>query len=239
MSELQINTTQNVKINFTSSGVGERLLAFIIDNVIKIGYLYLVAYLFGAFDNMDQWSQIGLNTLLSFPVMFYTLILESIMDGQTIGKRLLKIRVVKIDGYQATLSDYVVRWFFRIVDIYLFGLGFFIMVFSKKTQRLGDLAAGTAVILLKDKANISQTILEDLRQDYKPFYPTVIKLSDNDARIIKDTFVTAKANSDYKTLIKLREKIIEVAQITNVKHNRDVDFIDTILKDYNYYTQDM
>ena len=239
MSELQINTTQNVKINFTSSGVGERLLAFIIDNVIKIGYLYLVAYLFGAFDNMDQWSQIGLNTLLSFPVMFYTLVLESIMDGQTIGKRLLKIRVVKIDGYQATLSDYVVRWFFRIVDIYLFGLGFFIMVFSKKTQRLGDLAAGTAVILLKDKANISQTILEDLRQDYKPFYPTVIKLSDNDARIIKDTFVTAKANSDYKTLIKLREKIIEVAQITNVKHNRDVDFIDTILKDYNYYTQDM
>ena len=239
MSELQINTTQNVKINFTSSGVGERLLAFIIDNVIKIGYLYLVAYLFGAFDNMDQWSQIGLNTLLSFPVMFYTLVLESIMDGQTIGKRLLKIRVVKIDGYQATLSDYVVRWFFRIVDIYLFGLGFFIMVFSKKTQRLGDLAAGTAVILLKDKANISQTILEDLRQDYKPFYPTVIKLSDNDARIIKDTFVTAKGNSDYKTLIKLREKIIEVAQITNVKHNRDVDFIDTILKDYNYYTQDM
>jgi uncharacterized RDD family membrane protein YckC len=239
MSELQINTTQNVKINFTSSGVGERLLAFIIDNVIKIGYLYLVAYLFGAFNNMDQWSQIGLNTLLSFPVMFYTLVLESIMDGQTIGKRLLKIRVVKIDGYQATLSDYVVRWFFRIVDIYLFGLGFFVMVFSKKTQRLGDLAAGTAVILLKDKANISQTILEDLRQDYKPFYPTVIKLSDNDARIIKDTFVTAKENRDYKTLIKLREKIIEVAQITNVKHNRDVDFIDTILKDYNYYTQNM
>ena len=171
--------------------------------------------------------------------MFYTLVLESIMDGQTIGKRLLKIRVVKIDGYQATLSDYVVRWFFRIVDVYLFGLGFFIMVFSKKTQRLGDLAAGTAVILLKDKANISQTILEDLRQDYKPFYPTVIKLSDNDARIIKDTFVTAKENRDYKTLIKLREKIIEVAQITNVKHNRDVDFIDTILKDYNYYTQNM
>ena len=78
-----------------------------------------------------------------------------------------------------------------------------------------------------------------MRQDYKPFYPTVIKLSDNDARIIKDTFVTAKENRDYKTLIKLREKIIEVAQITNVKHNRDVDFIDTILKDYNYYTQNM
>lgn len=239
MSELQINTTQNVKINFTSAGVGERLLAFIIDNAIKIGYLYLVAYLFGAFDNMDQWSQIGLNTILSFPVMFYTLVLESIMDGQTIGKRLLKIRVVKLDGYQASLSDYVVRWFFRIVDIYLLGLGFFVMVFSKKTQRLGDLAADTSVILLRDKSNISQTILEDLKENYKPFYPTVIKLSDNDARIIKDTFVNARQNKDYKTLIKLREKIIEVTEISNVQHNRDIDFIDTILKDYNYYTQHM
>ena len=239
MSEIQINTTQNVKINFTASGVGERLIAFIIDNAIKIGYLYLVAYAFGAFNNMDEWSQIGLNTILTLPVVFYTLILESIMDGQTIGKKILKIRVVKLDGFQATLSDYVVRWFFRIVDVYLFGLGFFVIVFSKRNQRVGDFAAGTAVILLRDKANISQTILEELKEDYKPFYPSVIKLSDNDARIIKDTFISARNNKDYKTLIKLREKIIEVADIKNVKHSRDIDFIDTILKDYNYYTQNM
>lgn len=239
MSEIQINTTQNVKINFTASGVGERLIAFIIDNAIKIGYLYLVGYVFGAFNNMDEWSQIGLNTILTLPVVFYTLILESIMDGQTIGKKILKIRVVKLDGFQATLSDYVVRWFFRIVDVYLFGLGFFVIVFSKRNQRVGDFAAGTAVILLRDKANISQTILEELKEDYKPFYPSVIKLSDNDARIIKDTFISARNNKDYKTLIKLREKIIEVADIKNVKHSRDIDFIDTILKDYNYYTQNM
>ena len=197
MSEIQINTTQNVKINFTASGVGERLIAFIIDNAIKIGYLYLVAYAFGAFNNMDEWSQIGLNTILTLPVMFYTLILESIMDGQTIGKKILKIRVVKLDGFQATLSDYVVRWFFRIVDVYLFGLGFFVIVFSKRNQRVGDFAAGTAVVLLRDKANISQTILEELKEDYIPFYPSVIKLSDNDARIIKDTFISARNNKDY------------------------------------------
>lgn len=239
MSELQINTTQNVKITFNAAGVGERLLAFIIDMAIKIGYMLILNWTFGAFDNMDQWSQIAINTVLSFPVMFYTLVLESVLQGQTIGKRALKIRVVKIDGYQASFSDYVVRWFFRIVDVYIFGLGFFVMLFNKKTQRLGDMAAGTAVIGLKDNVKISHTILENLKENYKPTYPNVIKLSDNDARIIKDTFITARASKDYQTLIKLRTKIIEVVGVKDVKQKTDMEFIDVILKDYNFYTQSM
>ncbi|AJR03752.1 RDD family protein [Siansivirga zeaxanthinifaciens] len=239
MSELQINTTQNVKINFNASGAGERLLAFIIDWAIKVGYLLVLSYVFDAFSSMDTWSLIGLNTLLSFPVIFYTLGLELYFQGQTIGKKVLKIRVVKIDGYQASLADYVVRWFFRIADVYLFGLGFFVMLFNKKTQRIGDMAAGTAVISLKENVNINHTIIENLKDDYKPTYPTVIKLSDNDARIIKDTFTAAKTTKDYKTLIKLRNKIVEVAGIKEVKQKNDIDFIDVILKDYNYYTQNM
>ena len=239
MSELQINTTQNVKIMFTAAGAGERLLAFIIDMTIKIGYLMVLSWTFGVFENMDEWSQIGINTVLSFPVMFYTLTLESFLEGQTIGKKALKIRVVKIDGYQASLSDYVVRWFFRIVDIYIFGLGFFVILFNKKQQRLGDMAAGTAVIALKDKVTINHTILENLKEDYKPTYPNVIKLSDNDARIIKETFTTAKASKDYQTLIKLRKKLIEVTGIKEVKQKSDIEFINVIMKDYNYYTQSM
>ncbi|WP_136481967.1 RDD family protein [Cognatitamlana onchidii] len=239
MSELQINTTQNVKISFNASGPGVRLLAFIIDSVIKIGYMLILNWTFGAFDNMDQWSQIAINTVLSFPVMFYTLALESFFQGQTIGKRVMKIRVVKFDGYQASFSDYVVRWFFRIVDVYIFGLGFFVMLFNRKTQRLGDMAAGTAVISLKDSVSINHTILEDLRDDYRPSYPNVIKLSDNDARIIKDTFNVARASKDYQTLIKLRSKIIDVVGIKNVIQKTDIEFIDVILKDYNFYTQNM
>lgn len=239
MSELQINTTQNVKIKFNAAGAGERLLAFIIDTAIKIGYFLIVGKIFNAFQNMDEWSQIGINTLLGLPIMFYTLVLESFLQGQTIGKRALKIKVVKIDGYQATISDYVVRWFFRIVDIYVLGLGFFVMLFNSKTQRLGDMAAGTAVIGLKDHVNISHTILENLRNDYKPTYLNVIKLSDNDARIIKETFASARVNRDYQTLIKLRSKIMEVTDIKDMKHKSDMEFIDVILKDYNYYTQDM
>lgn len=239
MSELQINTTQNVKIKFNAAGVGERLLAFVIDTAIKVGYLLVVRSIFGVFQDMDQWSQIGIDALFGLPVMFYSLFLESSLQGQTLGKRILKIRVVKIDGYQATLSDYVVRWFFRIVDIYVLGLGFFVMLLNGKTQRLGDMAAGTAVISLKENVTINHTILENLKEDYKPTYHNVIKLSDNDVRIIKETFLSAKAAKDYETLIRLRSKIMEVTDIKEKKQHTDIDFIDVVLKDYNYYTQNM
>ena len=248
MVELQINTTQNVNINFTAASVGERILAWGIDWIIKIAYIIVVyQLLFNLFKidelmyDMDQWSQIAIYVMFYLPVILYSLIFEMLLDGQTIGKRILKIKVVKIDGYQASLADFLIRWFFRIIDINLMSgvVALVAIITSNKNQRLGDMTAGTSVIALKNKVNISHTILENLKEDYKPTYPNVIKLSDNDARIIKDTFTIARASRDYKTLIKLRKKIIEVVDIKDKKQKTDMEFIDVILKDYNYYTQNM
>ncbi|GAA4281011.1 RDD family protein [Gaetbulibacter aestuarii] len=248
MLELQINTTQNVNINFTAASVGERILAYGIDWIIKFAYMIVIFYVvFDIFNigdqisTLDTWSQVAIIILFLLPVLFYTLSFETLLDGQTPGKRILKIQVVKIDGYQASLADYVIRWFFRIVDINMMSgvVALISIISSNKNQRLGDISAGTAVISLKNKVHISHTILEDLKEDYVPCYPSVIRLSDNDARIIKDTFKVAKKSRDYNTLIKLRSKIMEVAEIKERKQNTDVEFIDVILKDYNYYTQNM
>lgn len=247
MTELQINTTQNVNINFTAASVGERILAYIIDWIIKIAYIivtYQITFNLLEVDkmivDMDQWSQIAIYATFYLPVIFYTLIFETLLDGQTLGKRILKIKVVKIDGYQASLADFVIRWIFRIVDLNMMSgvVALVAIITSPKNQRLGDMTAGTAVINLKSNVNISHTILEELEDAYQPTYPNVIKLSDNDARIIKETFITAKASRDFPTLIKLRKKIIEVVDI-KVVNQTDTEFIDTILKDYNYYTQSM
>ena len=248
MVELQINTTQNVNLNFTAASVGERILAYGVDLIIKVAYIIVIYQIIfnifkmdSVFAEMDNWSVIAILLLFYFPVIFYTLILEVWLEGQTIGKRILKIKVVKIDGYQASLADFVVRWFFRIVDINIMSgiVALITIITSPKNQRLGDITAGTAVITLKNNVNISHTILEELKQDYQPSYPGVIRLSDNDARIIKDTFTAAKKSKDYKTMIKLRTKIVEVLDLKELKHNTDHEFIDTILKDYNYYTQNM
>ncbi|SNR15957.1 RDD family protein [Tenacibaculum jejuense] len=271
MNTLQVNTTQNVKINFEMANVGQRLLAFVVDNIIKIAYIYLAAN-FIDFDtvirNIDQdhWSKIAVQVLFFLPVTFYSLYSEVLMNGQTLGKKVLNIRVINFEGFKPSFLDYTIRWFLRMVDfnffilvfvlfydslndedffvllylIFLFGkmLGFLMVIFTKNNQRVGDFAANTVVVYLKDNASFSKTILEEIKEDYKPTFSNVIKLSDNDVRIIKDTFVKARRSKDYNTLIKLRSKIEEVTSIKKPTKLTDIQFIDVVLKDFNYYTQD-
>jgi hypothetical protein len=191
-------------------------------------------------DGLDGWSIAAVLFVFFSPVIFYSLVLESLLEGQTIGKRLMKTKVVKIDGYQASFGDYIIRWVFRIVDVNISSgiIGLITMIISSKTQRLGDMTAGTAVISLKNNISINHTILEEVDNSYVPTYPLVIKLCDNDARIIKETFNIAVAKRDFATLIKVRVKIEEVTGIKNTSGN-DTDFLRTILKDYSYYTQSM
>lgn len=247
MSELSINTTQNVKINFIAASVGERLGAFFIDLFIVICYITALSIIL--FDwlqldrlmvNLDGWSRGAIFLLLYSPVIVYSLVLESVFEGQSLGKKLLKIKVVKIDGYQAGFGDYLIRWFFRVIDFFtFFGLpGLISVITTQKSQRLGDMAAGTAVITLKNKINISHTILEDIGESYVPTYPLVIKLSDNDMRIIKETYQKAAAKNDHEIIYKLVAKIESVTGIKNQSGNNS-DFIRVILKDYNFYTQNM
>lgn len=244
MNEITINTTQNVNINFTAASVGERIGAYLIDFVVRASYLITIFYLaFGVFklDNWnlaenDRWAIFAIMGLLMLPYAFYSLVLESTLEGQTLGKKLLKTKVVKIDGYQASFGEYLTRWLFTIIDYSIIGI--IVMATSKKSQRIGDMAAGTAVITLKNNVTIKNTILEELDEQYVPIYPMVIKLSDNDARIIKETFYNALAVDDFELITKLKNKIEAVTGIKNQSGNNR-DFIRTILKDYNYYTQNM
>jgi uncharacterized RDD family membrane protein YckC len=247
MTQLTINTTQNVNINFTAATLGQRILAILVDFLIMLAYMITISWLF--FDvfglntvmkDLDRWSVAAIFIILYMPVIVYTIVQESIFEGQTFGKRLLKIKVVKIDGYQASFGDYFIRWLFRIIEIFSNGglIGLTAIIATEKSQRLGDLSAGTAVISLKNNVTINSTILQEIDNEYVPTYPSVIKLSDNDMRIIKDTYLDAKRSRDPEIIHKLRLKIEEVAGIKNQMGNNH-DFIKTVLKDYNFYTQNM
>ncbi|PIF43251.1 putative RDD family membrane protein YckC [Chryseobacterium sp. 52] len=245
MSQIAINTSQNVNINFNIASVGERMLAFIIDLLIKVAYVVIVFYLFfNIFDlgylltGLDQWSVMAVYIVLTFPVYIYPVVLESLMEGQTPGKKLMKIRVVKIDGYQASFGDYLIRWMFRLIDTSAAGvIGLISMIVSKNNQRLGDIASGTAVISLKNNINISHTILENINEGYVPSFPQVIALSDNDMRIIKDNYTKALKVDDRQIISKLSEKIRGILKLEadSVKMT-ERQFINVVIKDYNYYT---
>jgi uncharacterized RDD family membrane protein YckC len=247
MSQLFITTTQNVNINFNIASAGERVLAYLIDVVIILAYYFVVYYIVGTLldgtsflESMDYWTERAIQGILSLPVLFYALWQESLLDGQTVGKKLMKIRVIKIDGYQAGFGDYLVRWLFRIVEVTaIMGIiGLVTLIVNKKTQRLGDMAAGTAVISLKNDITINHTILKDIGNNYVPVYPLVIKLSDNDVRIIKETYDNSYNVADFEMISKLQAKIEAVTGIQSVSQNATA-FVDTVLKDYNYYTQNM
>ena len=270
MKRLQIKTAQNVNINFTLADVGQRLFAFGVDNVVKFAYLYFAIEIldFSMFKTAlegDSWSIKAIDVLIFLPITFYSLYSELLLDGQTVGKKLFHLKVINIDGFKPSTTDFIIRWFLRMVDFNLFTLlfvyvaslgldgeivllmllfffgkmiGFFLVLFTDNNQRFGDIIANTVVIYLKDEVKFSETILENISNTYVPTYPNVIKLSDNDARIIKNTFRSAKKFNDFKTLIKLRSKILEVTGIKSV-HKSDTEFIDVVLKDYNYYTQNM
>ena len=243
MSYLHINTTQNINIFFTTASVGERMLAYIIDILILTAYTVTMLLLlngvfdFNIFDISGDSSGVYL-LLFVLPIMFYSLVCESTLEGQTVGKKIVKIKVVKIDGYQAGFFDYFIRWVFAIVDIQMAAVpGIIAMVSTKHTQRLGDLAAGTAVVSEKSKYNINHTILMDVADDYKPHFSRnqVILFSDNDLRIIKENFELAVKDKNPVLIQKLANKICAVMKTEN-EFKTEQELIKTFLKDYNYHT---
>lgn len=266
MPNLRVKTSFNTILSLESDTVSKRILAFVIDFITIILYIFAVNYILRKFNiNLEDsfgedadrvgW---GFYSLLFLPVMFYTLISETLSGGYTIGKRIVGIKVVKIDGFQPTFVEFFIRWIFRMVDIYMFIIiaivfgdtlgrifsiytlgiiGLISMIRSKKGQRLGDMIAGTAVIKSKLQQNINITILKELAADYKPKYSQVLKLSDNDARIIKETYENAVRMGDHNLVTKL---VIKLEEVMGIKHKGDKSvFIEDVLKDFNYYTQNM
>ena len=245
MNELSINTSQNVNINFTTASLGERMLAFFIDMIVKIAYLYAVIYVTSALGiygnlNFDSWEQMVITFIIYSPILFYSLILEALFNGQTVGKRIMKIKVIKIDGYQASFTDYLMRWVLRVVEITIFmgSIALLTIIFNDRNQRLGDIVAGTAVISLKNKYQISHTFLHHIQESYQPVFQQVLRFSDNDIRIVRETYDKVLSNRDYDLQARLVRKIEDTLHIKNPYQNPN-EFIGVILRDYTHLTSQM
>lgn len=248
MNSIYINTSQNVNLAFPIASIGDRIVAFAIDSIIKIAYLivliFLIEKIIGISYLLDEFNLWELNAfvgIITLPTTLYTLFFETMMEGQTPGKKIMKCRVVKIDGYQAEFIDYLTRWIFRIIDI-LFSSGFIgiiSIVINKNGQRLGGIASRTAVVSLKQYTFLSQTLFSEIEQDYTPNFPQVRALSDDDMRIIIKNYQEAIDKKRFEIINKLAEKIREITGIPNQNpeiNNRD--FIKKIIEDFNHYTRE-
>jgi uncharacterized RDD family membrane protein YckC len=158
--KLIIETPEQTSIEFPLAGIGSRFLAVLIDSLVQgavvlaIVLIVLTVGFAAGFAGVGQSSNPGIWVvailiLAYFVLMYgYFILFESIWNGQTPGKRLTHIRVIKDSGQPITPIDAVARNLLRLVDQlpFAYGIGVMCAWISPQSKRLGDYVAGTVVV---------------------------------------------------------------------------------------------
>src|SRR5215831_7319281 len=120
MSFISITTTQNIELEYELASLGERIVATIIDLIILFGYIILIN-MFGSFSGGLFMTETGwiIFFIILLPVTFFSLLSEVYLNGQTVGKRVMGIKVFSLNGSQPAFSQYLIRWLFRLVDLWI------------------------------------------------------------------------------------------------------------------------
>jgi uncharacterized RDD family membrane protein YckC len=167
--QLTIETPEQTSIQFAVSGIGSRFLALTIDTLIQLAFVALgVLVVAFASAGLHLAGRAGpwlgaVALLLLFLVFYgYFIFFEAIWNGQTPGKRIIRIRVIKNDGRPIRTIESVGRNLLRIVDQlpFFYGFGIITVLLTKKSQRLGDLVAATMVV--------HEQTLEELKPVWRP-----------------------------------------------------------------------
>lgn len=235
MNTIKITTTQNIELEYELASVGERIAGYFIDLLIIIAYFIVIFFI------MIGGDLIGWNSWILFlffiPVFFYHLISEVYMNGQSVGKRVMKIKVVSLDGGQASVGQYIIRWLFRLVDFSMTnGLCALISVaVSEKKQRVGDMVAGTTLIRTSPRTAFQQTIYVPTRQaDYIVSFPEVANLADKDMQLIKEVILSVNRTGNMTLAHEASEKIKQTLYIQSSMP--PLHFLQVLLSDYNHLT---
>lgn len=253
MPEIQISTPFNIDITFETAAFHKRLLAYLIDFFLLLLYMLSILYLlYGGFKVGEGGYGLVL-IILVIPMLSYSMLSELWMNGQTIGKKIFKIKVVSLDGGEPTMGQYLLRWFMRfyewafIIFFLFWGNGIWgilwliiggitsiiIISVSYKSQRLGDIVAGTVVVETVSKLTVDDTIFMYVPQtDYIVKFPEVMRLSDRDINTIKNVITQAKKSNSFDMCNRIAIKVQDVLKVPTDMYA--MDFLEKIMEDYNY-----
>ena len=141
-------TPEAVSISADVAGLGSRMIAILIDSAIQVALFILIGLaLAGLGLKGTAAAAAGLGGIL-FLYLGYFFLFEGLWAGRTPGKRAQRIRVVRADGQPAGWTQVGIRTLLRLVDILptAYAIGSFAILLTARSQRLGDLAAGTLVV---------------------------------------------------------------------------------------------
>ena len=257
MTMITVNTPFNIDLEFKIAAFSKRLLAWMIDIVVISIYYYVMLRfiypLLGISETITTASQLF---VIIIPVLFYQLAFELLFNGQTVGKMAAGIKVIDKEGHEPGWEQYIIRWILCLGNLYIYVvpyillrspwmmIGFMILyipdfltvIISARSQRIGDLAAGTVVIDKNYKADITETIYLPVSDtEYVPHFPEVMRLNDRDINGIRNLLDIKRPSKDTEHyMIDVAQKIKSVLGIESHLHARD--FLQQLLQDYNYCT---
>ncbi|MES1222268.1 MAG: hypothetical protein ABUT20_42625, partial [Bacteroidota bacterium] len=163
------------------------------------------------------------------------------------------------NGGKASISQYIIRWLIRTSDLSILLIiaylpyvatygykaviaiaGAFLLLFvdivlvaaSKKSQRLGDMLAGTILIRTNPKGSIDETVFLEVADSYIPSFPQIMQLSDKDINAVKSILDTSRKKGDFQLAAMATEKIKNHLKIESSLS--PFDFLEVVMKDYNY-----
>jgi uncharacterized RDD family membrane protein YckC len=245
---VKLDTGFNIEVEFPISPFHKRLFAWLIDVFILWIYIQVISAVIDSPLYAWHWSSV----LGLLPVLLYFPVSEIAMRGQTVGKMALRIKVITEEGGQPTAGQYLIRWLFRMIDfpiwllaavilrqlpwwtLPLIFLGLACVIFTPRSQRVGDLLAGTILIDLKNRTSWQDTVFTAIESTYKPRYPQVMQLSDRDLNTLKSIIKSVRKNNDYQLAMKIADRIKSKLKMDSEQES--IDFLETLLKDYNYYS---
>lgn len=262
MAAIKVPTSFNIDVEFEIPEFYRRLIALLIDFLIEYFYFRIALEVYKSIARSSNFmdADTGYNlqalvVLLFLPLLIYHVVLEITMNGQSIGKKIMSLRVVNENGGRASISQFLIRWLLRdIWFLLLFAIGlqgsgvesvfiilaviaFFIteivlVVSSKKGQRIGDILAHTILIRTNRQSSIEETVFQEVADNYMPSFPQIMQLSDRDINAIKSILETARKKGDIDMAASASEKIKTHLKIDSAMS--PFEFLDILLKDYNY-----
>lgn len=252
MLNVKLDTGFNIEVEFTIPAFYKRFLAWGIDVLIMIAYYIILSKVMSSVIGMSWTEHLWMVVLLGLPPFCYHLLCEIFLNGQSIGKKAVRIKVISADGGQPSISQYLIRWLFRTVDfpvwilaaigynslpwwssIFLFA-GLACILMSPYSQRIGDLIAGTILIDTRNRHSWEDTVFTELADNYRPRYPEVMQLSDKDINTLKSIINSVSKSGDYDLSMRIAERIRTKLNLASDQDS--LEFLQTLLMDYNYYS---
>ncbi|GEM_PF-35489 len=238
MPILKVQTAQNVQINYELGSVGLRLLAAILDLVVVILYIFIAQYLMGALANIHFFQEdlsILFFLVIILPILLYLPVAEYLWNGRTVGKYLLKLKVVRVDGTAPSLGDYILRWLLRTLDVKLGFLMIFFVPSTPSSQAQETFMIWTMVLMLVPLpvVGLVSMVRSGLNQRVGDRLAGTVVIKKKKLYSLADTLLRATEQDYtpvYKNVLKLRDKDIYIIKdaLDNLETKRNYDYVNKL-----------